>query len=84
MRFPVRLLGLACLAALYWVVVGTALILLTVYGVGALGFHGYCSGPGNQLGRPSCEGVARIVMIAGFFLALALYSRILWKLARRQ
>jgi hypothetical protein len=41
-------------------------------------------GPGNQLGRPSCERVAQILVIAGFFLALAPSSVALWKLARQR
>jgi hypothetical protein len=83
MSSPRRLLGLAILAALYWIGVGTLLIVLAAYGVEAINLGGYCSGPGNQLGLPSCERVGQGVLLVGFFVALALYSRTLWKVARR-
>lgn len=79
----IRLIGLASLALIYWLATGAALVFLAGFAIGALGSLGYCSGPGNQLGLPTCERLGVIVLVIGFFAALAVYSLILWKVARR-
>jgi hypothetical protein len=78
MSSPIRLLGITLLAALYWVIAGTLIFLL------AYGIPGDCGLEKTQEGVSDCIREGQLVFLIGIVAALAIYSVVLWKVARRQ
>ena len=73
-----RLIAVVLFAAVYWAVAGAIIFLLSY------GLAGDCGLEETQDGVAGCIRQGQMIFLGGFIVALALYTVVLWRTARRQ